>query len=87
MKIEDTNTIFLAFKRVLNYSDKETLVFLKKWIETLLNPEKIVKKILVKLFTTLEQYCENIYNIDISKDVFVYDVKSIILRYNKFTFY
>lgn len=87
MKIEDTNTIFLAFKRVLNYSNKETLVFLKKWIETLLNPEKIVKKILVKLFTTLEQYCENIYNIDISKDVFVYDVKSIILRYNKSTFY
>lgn len=87
MKIEDTNTIFLAFKKVLNYSDKETLVFLKKWIETLLNPEKIVKKILVKLFTTLDEYCKNIYNIDISKDVFVYDVKSIILRYNKFMLY
>ena len=87
MKIEDTNTIFLAFKKVLNYSNKETLGFLKRWIENLLNPEKIVKKILVKLFTTLEQYCENIYNIDISKDVFVYDVKSIILRYNKSTFY
>lgn len=87
MKIEDTNTIFLAFKRILNYSTKETLVFLKRWIEMLLNPEKIVKKILVKLFTTLEQYCENIYNIDISKDIFVYDVKSIILRYNKSTFY
>ena len=87
MKIENTNTIFLVFKKVLNYSDKETLVFLKKWIENLLSPEKIVKKILVKLFTTLEQYCENIYNIDISKDVFVYDVKSIILRYNKSTFY
>ena len=87
MKIEDTNTIFLAFKKVLNYSDKETLVFLKKWIETLLSPEKIVKKILIKLFTTLKEYCENIYNIDISKDVFVYDVKSIILRYNKFMLY
>lgn len=87
MKIEDTNTIFLAFKKVLNYSDKETLVFLKKEVETLLSPEKIVKKILIKLFITLEQYCENIYNIDISKDVFVYDVKSIILRYNKSTFY
>ena len=87
MKIEDTNTIFLAFKKVLNYSNKETLVFLKKWIETLLSPEKIVKKILVKLFTTLKEYCENIYNIDISKDIFVYDVKSIILRYNKSTFY
>lgn len=87
MKIENTNTIFLAFKKVLNYSNKETLVFLKRWIENLLSPEKIVKKILVKLFTTLKEYCENIYNIDISKDVFVYDVKSIILRYNKSTFY
>ena len=87
MKIDDTNTIFLAFKKVLNYSDKETLVFLKKWIEKLLNPEKIVKKVLIKLFTTLKEYCENIYNINISKDTFVYDVKSIILRYNKSTFY
>ena len=87
MKIDDTNTIFLAFKKVLNYSNKETLVFLKKWIETLLSPEKIVKKILVKLFTTLKEYCKNIYNIDISKDMFIYDVKSIILRYNKFMLY
>lgn len=87
MKIDDTNTIFLAFKKVLNYSDKETLVFLKKWVETLLSPEKIVKKILVKLFNTLNEYCKNIYNIDISKDTFVYDVKSIILRYNKINLY
>ena len=87
MKIDDTNTIFLAFKKVLNYSNKETLVSLKKWIETLLSPEKIVKKILVKLFTTLKEYCKNIYNIDISKDMFIYDVKSIILRYNKFMLY
>ena len=88
MKIEDTtNTIFLAFKKVLNYSDKETLVFLKREVETLLSPEKIVKKILVKLFTTLKEYCENIYNIDISKEVFVYDVKSIILMYNIFMLY
>ena len=87
MKIEDTNIIFLAFKKVLNYSNKETSSFLKRWIETLLNPEKIIKKVLIKLFTTLKEYCENIYNIDISKDVFVYDVKSIILRYNKFMLY
>ena len=87
MKIEDTNTIFLAFKKVLNYSNKETLVFLKKEVETLLSPEKIVKKVLIKLFITLKEYCENIYNIDISKDMFIYDVKSIILRYNKFMLY
>ena len=66
MKIDDTNIIFLAFKKVLNYSYKETLGFLKKEVETLLNPEKIVKKVLIKLFTTLKEYCENIYNIDIS---------------------
>lgn len=87
MKIEDTNIIFLAFKKVLNYSDNETLNTLKKWIKTFLNPKKIIKKILVKLFNTLKEYCENIYNTDIDKNVFVYDVKSIILRYNKIILY
>ena len=87
MKIEDTNFIFLAFKRVLNYSDNETLDTLKKWIKTLLIPTKITKKVLVKLFNTLKEYCENIYNTDIDKKIFVYDVKSIILRYNKIILY
>lgn len=87
MKIEDTNFIFLAFKKVLNYSDNETLDTLKKWIKTLLIPKKIIKKVLVKLFNTLKEYCENIYNTNIDKNVFVYDVKSIILRYNKVILY
>lgn len=83
MKKEDTNFIFLAFKRVLNYSDNETLDTLKKWIKALLNPKKIIKKVLVKLFNTLKEYCENIYNTNIDKNVFVYDIKSIIMRFNK----
>ena len=82
MKIEDTKFIFLAFKRVLDYSEDKVLNTLKEWIKTHLNAKKINKKVLVKLFNTLNEYCKNIYTIDIEKNVFVYDVKSIIQRFN-----
>ena len=82
MKIEDTKFIFLAFKRVLNYSEDKVLNTLKELIKTNLNAEKITKKVLVKLFNTLNEYCKNIYTINIEKKVFVYDIKSIILRFN-----
>ena len=82
MKIEDTKFIFLAFKRVLDYSEDKVLNTLKEWIKTHLNAKKINKKVLVKLFNTLNEYCKNIYTIQIEKNVFVYDVKSIIQRFN-----
>lgn len=82
MKIEDTNFIFLAFKYVLNYSDNDTLNALKEWIKTHLKAKNINKKTLIRLFSTLNDYCKNIYNINIKKDVFIYDVKSIIMRFN-----
>lgn len=82
MKIEDTKFIFLAFKRVLNYSEDKVLNTLKEWIKTHLNAKKINKKVLIKLFNTLNEYCKNIYTMDIEKKVFVYDIKSIILRFN-----
>lgn len=82
MKIEDTKFIFLAFKRVLNYSEDKVLNTLKEWIKTHLNAKKITKKVLVKLFNTLNEYCKNILSINIEKEIFVYDVKSIILRFN-----
>ena len=84
MKIEDTQFIFLAFKRVLNYSEDKVLNTLKEWIKTNLNPKKINKKLLVKLFNTLNEYCKNILSINIEKRIFVYDIKSIILRFNWF---
>lgn len=84
MKIEDTQFIFLAFKRVLNYSEDKVLNTLKEWIKTNLNPKKINKKLLVKLFNTLNEYCKNVYTINIEKRIFVYDIKSIILRFNWF---
>ena len=84
MKIEDTQFIFLAFKRVLNYSEDKVLNTLKEWIKTNLNPKKINKKVLVKLFNTLNEYCKNILSINIEKRIFVYDIKSIILRFNWF---
>ena len=84
MKIEDTQFIFLAFKRVLNYSEDKVLNTLKEWIKTNLNPKKINKKLLIKLFNTLNEYCKNILSINIEKRIFVYDIKSIILRFNWF---
>ena len=84
MKIEDTQFIFLAFKRVLNYSEDKVLNTLKEWIKTNLNNKKINKKLLVKLFNTLNEYCKNILSINIEKRIFVYDIKSIILRFNWF---
>ena len=84
MKIEDTQFIFLAFKRVLDYSEDKVLNTLKEWIKTNLNPKKINKKLLIKLFNTLNEYCKNVYTINIEKRIFVYDIKSIILRFNWF---
>ena len=84
MKIEDTQFIFLAFKRVLDYSEDKVLNTLKEWIKTNLNPKKINKKLLVKLFNTLNEYCKNVYTLNIEKRIFVYDIKSIILRFNWF---
>ena len=71
MKIEDTQFIFLAFKRVLNYSEDKVLNTLKEWIKTNLNPKKINKKLLIKLFNTLNEYCKNILSINIKKKVCV----------------
>lgn len=82
MKIEDTKFIFLAFKRVLNYSEEKTLNTIKELIKTHLKAKKITKKVLIKLFNTLNEYCKNIYNINIENNIFVYDIKSIILRFN-----
>lgn len=82
MKIENTKFIFLAFKRVLNYSEEKTLNTLKELIKTHLKAKKITKKVLINLFNTLNEYCKNIYNINIKQNIFVYDINSIILRFN-----
>lgn len=82
MKVEDINYIFLAFKSILNYSNKKVSNTLKEWIKTHLNPKKINKKVLIKLFNTLNEYCKNIFNTSIEKTTFIYDVQSIIIRFN-----
>lgn len=79
---KDINYIFLAFKSVLNYSNNDTLNTLKEWIKKHLNPKKINKKILIRLFSTLNEYCKNIFNISIDKSIFIYDIQSIIIRFN-----
>lgn len=82
MKVEDINYIFLAFKSILNYSNEKVLNILKEWIKIHLNSKKINKKVLVKLFNTLNEYCKNIFNTSIEKTTFIYDIQSIIIRFN-----
>lgn len=82
MKVEDINYIFLAFESILNYSNEKVSNTLKEWIKTHLNPKKINKKVLVKLFNTLNEYCKNIFKISIEKTTFIYDIQSIIIRFN-----
>lgn len=82
MKIENTKFIFLAFKRVLNYSEEKTINIIKELIKTHLKAKKITKKVLINLFNTLNEYCKNIFNMNITKNTFKYDITTIIIRFN-----
>lgn len=84
---KDFSFIFQCFKDLFQYSEKETIIFLQKLIIKNLQRKKIIKKVLVKLFNTLNEYCKNIVNIKITKNLFVYDITSIILRFNKINVY
>ena len=86
MKIE-INFIFQCFKNLFQYSEKETISFLQKLITENLQRKKLIKKILVKLFNTLDEYCQNIINTKITQNIFIYDITSIILRFNKINVY
>lgn len=86
MKIE-INFIFQCFKNLFRYSERETIYFLQKIITENLQKKKLIKKVLVKLFSTLDEYCRNIINTNITKKIFVYDITSIILRFNKINVY
>lgn len=86
MKIE-INFIFQCFKNLFRYSERETISFLQKIITENLQKKKLIKKVLVKLFSTLDEYCRNIINTNITQKIFVYDITSIILRFNKINVY
>ena len=79
--------IFQCFKNLFQYSEKETIIFLQKLIIKNLQRKKIVKKVLIKLFSTLNEYCKNIVNVKMTQNIFVYDITSIILRFNKINIY
>lgn len=84
---KDFSFIFQCFKDLFKYSEKETIIFLQKLIIKNLQKKKIIKKVLIKLFSTLNEYCKNIINIKIAQNIFVYDITSIILRFNKINIY
>ena len=84
---KDFSFIFQCFKELFQYSEKETIIFLQKLIIKNLQRKKIVKKVLIKLFSTLNEYCKNIVNVKIAPNTFIYDITSIILRFNKINVY
>ena len=76
--------IFAAFKRFYNYSNNETINFIKKLVIKHLDAKKANnKKVVSKLLITLNEYCNNIINTDINISTFDNDIISIILRFNK----
>ena len=84
---KDFSFIFQCFKELFQYSEKETIIFLQKLIIKNLQRKKIIKKVLIKLFNTLNEYCKNIVNVKIPQNTFIYDITSIILRFNKINVY
>lgn len=84
---KDFSFIFQCFKDLFQYSEKETIIFLQKLIIKNLQRKKIIKKVLIKLFSTLNEYCKNIVNVKMTQNLFIYDVTSIILRFNKINVY
>lgn len=87
MRNLDITFIFQCFKNLFRYSEKETIKLLQKLILENLQKQKQIKKILIKLFNTLNEYCKNIVNINIPQNMFIYDITSIILRFNKINIY
>lgn len=87
MRNLDITFIFQCFKNLFQYSEKETIKLLQKLILENLQKQKQIKKILIKLFNTLNEYCKNIVNINIPQNMFIYDITSIILRFNKINIY
>lgn len=84
---KDFSFIFQCFKELFQYSEKETIIFLQKLIIKNLQRKKIIKKVLMKLFNTLNEYCKNIVNVKMTQNLFIYDITSIILRFNKINVY
>ena len=84
---KDFSFIFQFFKDLFQYSEKETIIFLQKLIIKNLQRKKIIKKVLIKLFSTLNEYCKNIVNIKMTQNLFIYDITSIILRFNQINVY
>ena len=80
--------IFAAFKRFYNYKNNETINFLRLLVIKHLNAKKAKnKKVISKLLTTLNEYCNNIINSNIDIITFNNDIKDIILRFNRVQIY
>ena len=80
--------IFAAFNRFYNYQNNETINLLRLLVIKHLDAKKANnKKVVSKLLTTLNEYCNNIINSDINITTFKNDIISIILRFNRVQIY
>ena len=80
--------IFAAFKRFYNYSNNETIGFIKLLVIKHLHAKKANnKKVISKLLITLNEYCSIIINTDINISTFNNDITAIILRFNRVQLY
>ena len=80
--------IFAAFKRFYNYSNNETICFIKSLVIKHLNEKKANnKKVISNLLMTLNEYCSIIIKANINISTFNNDIISIILRFNKVQIY
>ena len=80
--------IFAAFNRFYNYSNNETIGFIKLLVIKHLNAKKANnKKVISNLLMTLNNYCSIILNSEINITTFNNDIISIILRFNRVQIY
>ena len=80
--------IFAAFKRFYNYSNNETIGFIKLLVIKHLNAKKAKnKKIVSNLLTTINNYCSIILNSNINITTFNNDIIDIISRFNRVQIY
>ena len=80
--------IFAAFKRLYNYSNNETISFIKLLVIKHLNAKKANnKKVISNLLMTLNEYCSIIIKADINISTFNNDIIDIISRFNRVQIY
>lgn len=87
MKKEEIATIFALFGLKLQLNESATIIHLQKQMLSLLDKKRQNKKYVKRIFETCEKYAQNVINTNISDIQIIFDIDSIICRYNKVILY